>query len=89
LGLSGQDDYFAIVRKLGTPAEDRWRSEDGAMQYRLLRYPERSISVILMGTERDRALYIGAVDAQGRPVHTVTLPGGKTSCSILRSLNVK
>jgi hypothetical protein len=89
LGLTGQDDYFAIVRKLGAPAEDRWRAEDGAMQYRLLRYPEKSLNVVLMGSERDKALYIGAVDTQGRPVHSIPLPGGKTTSSILRSLNLK
>jgi hypothetical protein len=89
LGLTAQDDYHAIVRKLGVPSEDRWRSEEGAMQYRLLRYPERGLHVVLMGTERDRALYIGAVDFQGRPVHAVTLPRGKDTYSILRSLNVK
>jgi hypothetical protein len=89
LGLSGQDDYHAVVRKLGVPAEDRWRAEQGEMQYRLLRYPERSVNVVLMGTERDRALYIGAVDLEGRPVHYVSIPGGQTTRSILRSLNVK
>jgi hypothetical protein len=89
LGLSAQDDYHAIVRKLGVPAEDRWRSEEGAMQYRLLRYPERSLSVVLMGTERDRALYIGAIDFQGRPVNGIDLPNGKNTYSILRSLTTK
>jgi len=86
LGLSGQDDYYAIVRKLGNPAEDRWKSEAGEVQYRLLRYPERGLSVVLMGTERDKALYIGAVDNNGRPVHAVSLPSGKDTYSILRSL---
>ena len=89
LGLSAQDDFHAIVRKLGVPAEDRWRSEDGAIQYRVLRYPERDVNVILMGSERDHALYIGAVDEKGSPVHAVSLPGGKTTYSILRSLNLK
>jgi hypothetical protein len=86
LGLSAQDDYHAVVRKLGPPAEDRWRSEAGEMQYRMLRYPDRGISVILMGTERGNALYIGSLDAQGRPAHAISLPGGKDTYSILRSL---
>lgn len=89
LGLAAQDDYHAIVRKLGVPAEDRWRSEEGAMQYRLLRYPERSLNVVLMGTERDRALYIGAIDFEGRPVNGIDLPNGKNTYSILRSLKTK
>ena len=89
LGLTAQDDYHAIVRKLGPPASDRWKTEDGELQYRLLRYPDRGLSVVLMGTERDKALYLGAVDNQGRPVHAITLPGGKDSYSILRSLDIK
>jgi hypothetical protein len=89
LGLTSADDYHAIVRKLGPPAADRWRSEEGALQYRVLRYPDRGLSVILMGTERDKALYIGAVDQNGSPVHATSLPNGKDTYSILRSLHVK
>ena len=29
LELNRRDDYYAIVRKLGAPAQDRWRSETG------------------------------------------------------------
>ncbi|MDZ4801437.1 MAG: hypothetical protein SGI92_25040 [Bryobacteraceae bacterium] len=86
LGLSGQDDYFAVVRKLGDPGTDTWRSANGEMQYRVLGYPSRSVSVILMGSERNRVLYIGAVDEQWRPVHAVSLPGGRDTYSLLRTL---
>jgi hypothetical protein len=86
LGLSGQDDYFAVVRKLGNPADDSWRSATGEMQYRVLKYPSHSLSVILMGTERNRVTYIGAVDEQWRPVHSVSLPGGRDTSSLLRAL---
>jgi hypothetical protein len=89
LGLTASDDYYAIVRKLGQPSEDRWRAEQGELQYRVLRYPDRGLSVILMGTERDKALYIGAVDRNGSPVHATSLPGGKDTYSILRSLHLK
>jgi len=89
LGLTSQDDYYAIVRKLGPPAEDKWKAEEGELQYRLLRYPDRGLSVVLMGTEREKALYLGAVDNNGRPVHAITLPGGKDTYSILRSLHIK
>jgi len=41
LGLTGSDDYFAVVRKLGQPTDDRWRSEKGEMQYRVLSYPKQ------------------------------------------------
>jgi len=89
LGLTAQDDYHAIIRKLGPPAEDKWKAEAGELQYRLLRYPDRGLSVVLMGTERDKALYLGAVDNSGRPVHAISLPGGKDTYSILRSLHIK
>lgn len=86
LGLVAGDDYFAVIRKLGQPASDEWRSPRGEMQYRILKYPNLSISVILMGAERDRATYIGAVDENWRPVNAVSLPGGKNTYSLLRSL---
>lgn len=89
LGLTSLDDYHAIVRKLGPPAADNWRAEEGELQYRVLRYPDRGLSVILMGAERAKALYIGAVDRNGSPVHAASLPGGKDTYSILRSLRVK
>lgn len=89
LGLTAQDDYHAIIRKLGPPAEDKWKADNGELQYRLLRYPDRGLSVVLMGTERDKALYLGAVDNNGRPVHAISLPNGKDTYSILRSLHVK
>ena len=87
LQLTERDDYHAVVRGLGTPATDQWRSEQGEMQYRVLRYPERGIAAILMGVDRDKALYIGAVDlTTWRPVHYVSLPGGKNTYSMLKSI---
>jgi hypothetical protein len=86
LGLTGKDDYFAVVRKLGNPANDRWKSETGEMQYRILSYPAQGISVILMGTERDKALYIGALDRQWHTVDSVSLPGGGTTASMLKAM---
>jgi hypothetical protein len=89
LGIGKEDDYHAIVRKLGPPATEGWREGQGEIQYRVLRYPDRDLKVILMGVERDKALYIGSVDAGGRPVHAISLPGGKDTYSILRSLRLK
>ncbi len=86
LGLTGRDDYFAVVRKLGYPAADHWKSETGEMQYRVLTYPAQGISIVLMGTERNKALYIGALDRDWRPVDSVTLPGGGSTSSMLKSL---
>jgi hypothetical protein len=89
LGLSGVDDYHGVLRKLGQPAMDSWRSEQGEMQYRVMTYPARGISVVLMGQEREKAKYIGAVDTSWRPVDAVALPGGKDTRAMLRSLRPK
>jgi len=86
LGLTAEDDYHAIVRKLGPPGEDRWREGKGELQYRLLGYPARSYFVILMGTERQTAHYIGALDHNWKPIAFVELPGGGTTLSMLRGL---
>ncbi len=86
LSLAWTDEVVDVVRKLGPPAEDRWKNQEGAMQYRVLRYPERGISVILMGEDRPKARYIGSFDKDWKPVHSVLLPGGKNTSSTLRSL---
>ncbi len=86
LGLSADDDYFAVVRKLGEPSVDRWRSDKGEIQYRVLGYPSQGINIILMGEDRNKAKYIGALDKNWRPVHTVSLPGGTNSSAMLRSI---
>ena len=86
LGLNAWDDYHAVVRLLGTPAEDRWRSDSGEMQYRVLSYPREGFYIILMGRERKDVRYIGAMDKNWNPVHAVELPGHVNSYSLLRSL---
>ncbi len=86
LDLTAQDDYHSIVRKLGPPARDRWRSEEGERQFRALDYPNLGVTLILMGTDRQQAFYIGAKDRDWRTVHSVTLPGGVSSDAILRQL---
>lgn len=87
LTLTGEDDYFSVVRKLGPPAADRWKAEEGERQYRALDYPGLGVTVILMGPDRDSVRYIGAKDANWRNAHSVRLPGGGGSDSILRSLS--
>ena len=87
LALTAQDDYFAVIRSLGQPAIDQWRSDKGEMQYRVLRYPDRGLAVILMGADRNKEHYIGAVDIKTwRPLHYVSLPDGRSTYSMLRSL---
>jgi hypothetical protein len=87
LELRGHDDYYAVVAKLGQPARDRWRAETGEIQYRALDYPDRAYTVILMGTDRKGATYIGTVDSNWKPVHAVPFPrGGGNTFAMLREL---
>jgi hypothetical protein len=86
LNLSGTDEYPDVVRKMGPPSNDHWKSDNGAMQYRVLRYDDRSIFVVLMGEDREKARYIGSLDKDWRPVHSVSMPGGRNTASMLRSL---
>lgn len=67
--LTAGDDYAAVVRKLGAPAADRWRSGAGPLQYRALTYPDRAYTVILMSAGHQPALYIGTLDAGWNPLH--------------------
>jgi hypothetical protein len=86
LELHRDDDYFAVLRKLGEPGGDRWRSETGELQYRVLEYPGRGYSVILMGSERNSARFIGVMDENWRPIHFVEFSSGGTTASMLRGL---
>ncbi len=86
LGLTALDNFHAVTRRLGTPDSDRWLSETGERQYRALTYAKQDLTVILMGAERDRALYIGAKDKDWKNVHAVDLPGGGNTDPILRSV---
>ena len=72
------DNYAAIVHKLGKPASDHtWT--DGTHRYRSLAY--RRFTVIL-----SEANYIGTMDSAWRPIHSVEIPTGGTSFSLLRDL---
>jgi hypothetical protein len=86
LSLSRSDDYFSVVRKLGPPAADRWRPRSGVLQYRVLSYPQRGYSVVLLGTDKNDARYIGALDRNWQVVHFVDLAGGADTSSMLRGL---
>lgn len=91
LELTREDDYFAVVRKLGPPAEDRWRPNSGELQYRALFYPERGYAVILMGTRQEDARYIGTMglgpDGKGwTPLHSIEYARGAGTMGILRTL---
>lgn len=86
LELSGRDDYFGVINKLGKPAQERWQTESGAIQYQSLSYPERGYTVILMGSDRKSAAYIGALDTNWTPIHSVDLRTGGTTFAMLRGL---
>lgn len=86
LNLTAQDDYHTVVRRLGQPREDRWRSEQGEIQYRVLHYPDRGLNIILMGHDRDLARYIGSFDESWKPVHFVELPNKQNTRAMLTRL---
>lgn len=86
MDLTGRDDYLSVVQKLGQPSSDRWQNETGAIQYRALTYADRKYTVILMGTERGNARYIGALDESWTPVHSVEIRSGGSTASLLRAL---
>lgn len=86
LPLNAHDDYYSVVNKLGKPAAEGWKSETGELQYEKLWYPQLGVSVILMGTDRKTAHYVGAMDKNWRVVQSVDLAAGQNSSSILKQL---
>jgi len=84
LALTGRDDYFAVVQKLGKPATDHWQSESGELQC-APGLPDRKYTVILMGSGRQAAVYIGRW-TKLETVHSVALHSGGTTASLLRTL---
>ena len=87
LGFTAQTNYHDVVRKLGPPQSDRWKSETGERQIRALGYPKQGLTILLMGLERGREFYIGAKDNDWKTVHAVQLPGGQNTSAILRSMH--
>ena len=69
LSLTAQDDYNAVVRRLGPPARDRWLGPAGGTRYRALWYPDRAYTIILRSGDGKDATYIGALDANGNPLN--------------------
>jgi hypothetical protein len=86
MGLNAHDDRTAVLLKLGEPATDRWKSDAGELQYEALAYPDKKLTVILMGSDRKSVLYIGAMDQNWRPVHSVPLRSGGDTADLLRNL---
>jgi len=85
LSLTAHDDCDAVVRKLGAPTHDRWWDSTGGARYRALSYPDRSYTVVLMAADGKDSTYIGTLDANWNPVHSV-LRGGRAADPLLRAL---
>jgi hypothetical protein len=86
LGLGPEDDYFAVVRKLGEPAGDRYKADGESLYYRVMLYPNRKLNIILAGRERNEVRYIGALDADWKVVDSVTQKGGSNTYAVLSRL---
>jgi hypothetical protein len=85
LDLNARDTFRGVVDKLGQPAQDR-SQEVGTIHYRALSYPDRRYTVILMGPDRETAHYIGVMDDNWKPMHSVEMRSGGTTLSLLRDL---
>jgi hypothetical protein len=69
--LNSRDDYLGVTQKMmGPPATDH-QQETGTILYRALGYPERRYTVILMGRDKGSMTYIGTMDQNWRPIHSV------------------
>jgi hypothetical protein len=86
LPFTSADGYQSIVDRFGPPAETRARSASSGATYQLLRYPGRSLILVLAGAQRNQSNYIGAFGRGGRVVHTVMLPTGQDSITVLTRL---
>jgi len=85
-GLGHDDDYYAVTRALGSPASERSSPESGSIQFRALLYPKRGYTVILFGKDRKSLLYIGAIDEQCNPIHSISYSDGTSSGAMLRNI---
>jgi hypothetical protein len=84
LQLAPEDDYASTIRKLGAPARADSHAA-GARVFRSLTYTARRYSVILMGSTKEDARYIGTLDLHGRVLDAVRLPDGTSGESLLNS----
>jgi hypothetical protein len=84
LQLGPDDDYASTVRKLGAPARAGSHASE-ARVFRSLIYTARRYSVILMGSTKEDARYIGTLDLHGRVLDAVRLPDGTSGESLLNS----
>lgn len=92
LELTRDDDFHAVVRKLGNPSLDRYKSSEGEIHYRAMTYKDRGYVIILMGTDHDSVRYIGTLSystdkkKDWQLMHYVEFARGATTVSMLRTL---
>ncbi|MEQ1948757.1 MAG: hypothetical protein ABL995_16325 [Bryobacteraceae bacterium] len=88
LPFTASDDYMSIVNRLGRPSWDR-RTQgpvgDGTDFYQL-GYSEKGYTLVLYGATRDGATYVGALNPNGRVVHSVKFFDGTDSTSLLKRM---
>ncbi|MGH9558910.1 MAG: hypothetical protein ACRD30_06680 [Bryobacteraceae bacterium] len=71
LPFTAVDDYQSIVSRLGRPRHDEWLTGADGSGYRRLWYSQRSMAIVLVGPDRDRARYAGAIARDGRVIHSI------------------
>jgi len=79
--LSDQDDFASVIKKLGTPASDRWLVS-GSGGYRRLWYPRKGVTLILTGASRESARYAATLNRDEQIVQSA-VPG------MVRELNLE
>lgn len=85
LPFTANDDYLSIVAKWGHPSMTGSRPAGEGSEFFLLRYPDRHLTVVLLGTDRSHASYLGALGRGGRVLHSAKLPDGTDSTPLVRA----
>jgi hypothetical protein len=83
--LTPRDDRFAIVTKLGQPAWERSKNV-GTIHYEALTYTSRRYTVLLMGADPKETYYIGTMDDNWKPIHSVAMKAGGNTESLLHAI---
>jgi len=83
LPFTANDDYESVVGRIGYPESTRSRPTPDGRAFYLLRYPDRAFTLVLLGTDRVHAAYIGAFGRGGHVVHSVVMPDGRDSTALL------
>lgn len=86
LGLTPSDDLRSVLSALGAPSREAWQSDARGREFHLLWYPRHRAYIVLMGQTPSEPRYIGTLDHNWRPIHTVSLPGQGSTRPLLASL---